>query len=54
MTVKELIKKLSNYHEDKVVVLKDRSGGWCNIDYIENETSTVNLIMEDDPIFSKG
>ena len=53
MTVKELITELQNFHEDKVVVICGESGGWCNIDSI-NAAITVNLMMEEDPVFSEN
>jgi hypothetical protein len=54
MTVKDLIKRLNNYHEDKIVIIKEKSGGWCNIEAVENESVTVNLIMEGESLFSKS
>jgi len=54
MIVKELKEILNRCCDEKVVLIKDRSGGWCNIDYIEDCSITVDLIMEKEPLFSNG
>lgn len=48
MTVKHLIRVLSNMDKDKVVVMTDPDGiGWGNIEKVIEEGSVVK-IMEDD------
>jgi len=46
MTVKELISKLKQEDEDKVVIFVDPNGGWTNIEIGDKniEISTLNLI----------
>jgi hypothetical protein len=53
MTKKELIKKLENMSEDKVIIISDRSG-WCNIDAVEEKESNIELLMEKHPVFSEN
>lgn len=54
MTVIELIKELERMEEHLVVVISHPDGiGWCNINKIDFDESTVKLIQEIEPLFSK-
>lgn len=54
MTVRELIKELERMEDNLVVVITEPNGiGWCNIDKIDFDESTVKLIQEGEPLFNK-
>jgi hypothetical protein len=44
-TKKELIEMLKDYDDDAIVVCMDESGGWDNIQHIEDFGSSVAIIF---------
>ena len=53
MTKIELIKALSPYDDDDVVILSF-GDGWSNIDTIIQDGSCINIKSEKEPIFSEN
>ncbi len=55
MTKKELIDCLDIFDDDCVVIIKEKSGGWSNIEYLvrEKNSSTIDIHIEQFPVFSK-
>ena len=53
-TKKDLIRMMKYMPDDKVIVIADSQGGWCNIDRVIEKDCTIQLMMEETPIFSEG
>jgi len=52
MTVEELIRKLTTYPKDNIVVLTEPDGiGWDNIGKVYSEGSTIKITMDGDHPF---
>jgi len=51
MTKKDLMKRLTNFSDDCVIILSDGEG-WRNIDKVEQDGDCITLIGEKYPIFS--
>ena len=45
MTVSELIRELTKYDCDKVVVCSDESDGWDNIEEIKDESFAISIVF---------
>lgn len=52
MTKQELIKKLEELPDDKVVVMSFSDGGWRNIETIEYNGGCIKIKAEMYPVFS--
>lgn len=52
MTKKELIDSLIQFSEDAVVICKDDSGCWDNIERVEADGSSVAIVFGGGPPFS--
>ena len=52
MTAKELIDRLSQLDEDKVVIIQNNIG-WSNLDFVREHPGTIDIIPEDDTVFSE-
>lgn len=52
MTVNDFLKRLKPEDYDKVMVYRDRQGGWSNIWFTVNECG-IDIIDEDNAIFSE-
>lgn len=44
MTKSELIKALSDYSDDAIVIIGDSDCGWCNIDQIKPDGSQISFV----------
>ena len=53
VTKHELIIVLNDYNDDDVVIISDGIG-WSNIEEIEQQGSSIAIILERFPIFSYG
>jgi hypothetical protein len=53
MTKKELIKTLSTFNDDDVVIISF-GDGWSNIETIEQHGSCINIKAELYPLFSEN
>ena len=54
MTKTDLLKRIEEMDEDKVFVIVDGNGGWCNIEKVVEKQCQIELHMELDPVFSES
>ena len=55
MTVKQLMNKLKELPQDKVVVISEPDQiGWANIDNLVNEQCQIKIVQEREPLFSES
>lgn len=50
MTIKDLIRLCDN-DLNKMIILEDPNGGWCNVDINKQDKNTVYICQERQPIF---
>ena len=50
MTVGDLLKQLENEDKNKIVILQDSMGGWCNVKKIVESYDNAVALLEDDYI----
>ena len=51
MTVFELKNILENVDDDKMVIITEKSGGWVNIEKIEENSTYIMIEQEEDGLF---
>lgn len=52
MTKTDILKRLEPMNNDKVVVFVDSCGGWANIEDLVERDSTIELTVEETPLFA--
>lgn len=52
MTKADILKRLEPMDDDKVIVFVDGCGGWSNIENLVERDCTIELTIEETPLFA--